>query len=98
MSYTYLLLNTIFLVAVVGILASFKLLHSRSVFMKTAGILLVLTLVFDPIIIALGIVDYNPDLLIGPNIFGAPVEDFIYSVLAALLIPAIWKLTERMNI
>lgn len=93
--FTYLILNLLFLAIVVGVLCYMHILPSKSVFLRTAGILLVLTMMFDPVIIALGIVDYDPELLLGLRLFGAPVEDFFYSILAALLIPAVWKFTAK---
>lgn len=92
---TYLILNLLFLAVVVSALWYMNVLPSRSVFLRTAGILLVLTMLFDPVIIALGIVDYDADLLLGLRLFGAPVEDFFYSILAALLIPAVWTYTAK---
>jgi lycopene cyclase domain-containing protein len=95
MSGTYLALNIIFLALVVVILYSLNVLPSKRVFLTTTGILLVLTMLFDPVIIALGIVDYDPGLILGLRLFGAPVEDFFYSILAAVLMPAVWNLTAK---
>ena len=93
--FTYLLLNLLFLAIVVSALWYTHVLPSRSVFLRTAGMLLILTMLFDPVIVALGIVDYDADLLLGLRLFGAPVEDFFYSILAALLIPAVWTYTAK---
>jgi len=95
MNTTYLILNVIFIAVVVAVLYYLRALPTKKVFLTTTGILLVLTMLFDPVIIALGIVDYDPELIIGLRQFGAPVEDFFYSILAAVLIPAVWNLTAK---
>lgn len=65
-------------------------------FWLTLVIVLALTTIFDPIIIALDIVGYDTSKLIGLFIFGAPIEDFFYALYAACIVPLIWiKLGER---
>lgn len=53
---------------------------------------LLLTAVFDNIMIGVGLVDYDPALISGLFVGIAPVEDFAYPVAAALLLPAAWSL------
>ena len=53
---------------------------------------LVLTAVFDNIMIGVGLVAYDADLISGWFVGLAPVEDFAYPVAAALLLPALWSL------
>lgn len=53
-----------------------------------------MTAVFDSLIIATGVVDYNPAKILGLKIGLAPIEDFAYSLVAAILIPAIWHKLE----
>ncbi len=64
--------------------------------LATAGValvvLLVLTAVFDNVIVGTGIVAYDPDRILGPRIGVAPIEDFAYPVAAALALPALWAL------
>jgi lycopene cyclase domain-containing protein len=57
--------------------------------------MLVLTAVFDNLIIAAGIVDYDDSKLIGLDIGLVPIEDFAYTVVAILLVPAIWKAVNK---
>ena len=57
--------------------------------------LLVLTAVFDTLIIANGIVDYDDARRIGLAIGLAPVEDFAYPLAGVLLVPAIWTIAQR---
>lgn len=54
--------------------------------------LLVLTAVFDNVMIAVGLFDYTSDHLSGLRVGLAPVEDFAWPVVAAALLPAIWEL------
>ncbi len=52
--------------------------------------LIVMTAVFDSLIVYYGIVDYDPVKLLGVNIGFAPIEDFAYAVAAVLLLPTLW--------
>jgi lycopene cyclase domain-containing protein len=90
---TYLVLNLVFVALVVIVLRIRTIVYRRAwLFALTA--LLLLTVVFDNLIIGFDIVDYNPDKLLGLYIGNIPVEDFFYTVLAALLIPALWHTLE----
>lgn len=61
-----------------------------------AGVaLLVLTAVFDSVMIASGLFSYAPDLISGLRIGLAPLEDFAYPVAAVLALPAFWALLTR---
>jgi lycopene cyclase domain-containing protein len=53
--------------------------------------MLVLTAVFDNLIILSGIVAYDQTKLLGINILAVPIEDFAYTIVAVLLVPSIWK-------
>ncbi len=57
-----------------------------------AGILILLTAVFDNVMIALGLFTYPDDLISGVRIGLAPVEDFAYPLCAAFLVPAVFTL------
>ena len=58
----------------------------------TAGVLVVLTAVFDNLMIAAGLFTYPPEHLSGLRIGLAPLEDFSYAVCAAFLVPAVYSL------
>ena len=60
-----------------------------------AGVLLVLTAVFDNVMIAVGLFTYPEEHLSGLRIGLAPVEDFAYPLCAAFLVPAVATLLER---
>lgn len=69
-----------------------KLTKPPKAFWITLVTLLILTALFDPIIIGLGIVAYDESLILGLNIFGAPIEDFFYAVYAACAVPLVWHM------
>ena len=54
--------------------------------------LLLLTAVFDNIMIALDFFHYAPEHLAGLSIGAAPIEDFAYPIAGALLLPACWHM------
>jgi lycopene cyclase domain-containing protein len=92
---TYWALNAIFL-AVVAVVAIVAVASRRAprwlAIVLAAGILLVLTAVFDNIMIGIGLVGYNRTLISGVFIGRAPIEDFAYTVAAAVLLPSAWTL------
>ena len=57
--------------------------------------MLILTAVFDNFIILAGIVDYDTTKLLGIYVGVVPIEDFAYTVVAVLLVPAIWKAVNK---
>lgn len=89
---TYWALNAIFLavVLVVGILARRRL--RWPAVGLTAAILLVMTAVFDNIMISVGLVAYNESLISGAFVGVAPLEDFAYAVAAIVGLPSLWVL------
>lgn len=59
-----------------------------------AVVLVILTAVFDNVMIAAGLFSYPPEHLSGIRIGLAPIEDFSYPICAAFLLPALWTLSE----
>ena len=57
--------------------------------------MLVLTAVFDNLIILAGIVNYDQSKLLGVNVGVVPIEDFAYTIVAILLVPTIWKAVNK---
>lgn len=88
---TYLMLNLIFLAVVLGVLAWRKLLTFGRAVWATLAVLLVTTIVFDSLLIYLGMFTYPADKILGIHVGLAPIEDFFYSLLAGLAVPAVWK-------
>ena len=58
----------------------------------TMVILLVMTAIFDNVMIGVGLVGYNHDLISGVFVGIAPLEDFAYAIAAVVLLPALWIL------
>jgi len=61
----------------------------------TAVVLVVLTAIFDNLMIAADLFTYPEEHLSGIRIGLAPIEDFSYSVCAAFLVPAVHTLLRR---
>ena len=61
----------------------------------TAVVLVVLTAVFDNVIVGLHIVAYDSARILGLLVPIAPIEDFAYAVGAVLLVPTVWTLLGR---
>lgn len=86
----YLLLNSLVLL----IPLVWALVWRRDMFTKrwflTLAILLLMTAVFDNLIIIANIVAYRPDHILGWHVYRAPVEDFFYTIAVVLLVPLLW--------
>jgi lycopene cyclase domain-containing protein len=87
---TYALLNLIFIVPVLIVLFAYRWLAHWSTLCYTLVALLLMTAVFDNFIVGSGIVAYDASLLSGVLIGFAPIEDFAYTIVAAVLIPMTW--------
>ena len=57
-----------------------------------AGVLLVLTAVFDSLMIAADLFRFDESRLLGWHVLLAPVEDFAWPLASALTLPALWEL------
>ena len=57
-----------------------------------AGIPLVVTAVFDNVMIGVGLVAYDPAHTSGVTLGLAPIEDFAYAIAAVGMLPALWTL------
>lgn len=92
---TYWLLNAVFL-ALVAALVIAVVVRRRSPQWRaiaiTMGILLVMTAVFDNVMISVGLVGYSADAISGAFIGVAPLEDFAYAVAAVVALPCLWTL------
>ncbi len=61
----------------------------------TGVALIALTAVFDNVLVGVGIVDYDEDLIVGLRVPIAPIEDFSYTLAVVLLVPALWTWLGR---
>jgi lycopene cyclase domain-containing protein len=94
---SYWQLNAIFLavVAIVAVIAVIRTRHRRWLAIGiTLGVLLVVTAIFDNVMIGIGLVGYDRQKISGAFIGIAPLEDFAYAIAAAVLLPSLWMLTE----
>lgn len=87
---TYLFLNLLFLLTILMFIPS-KISRPSRGWWITLAVVMGLTAIFDPIIIMLDIVAYDPTKVLGIYWFGAPIEDFFYAIYAVILIPLVWK-------
>ena len=92
---TYLVLNLVVLAAVIAILKLRGALVWNRAMTITLAVLLATTAIFDSLIVAMGIVQYDATQILGVTVGAAPVEDFFYAALAALLIPATWNALKK---
>ncbi|EPR77550.1 C50 carotenoid epsilon cyclase [Leifsonia rubra CMS 76R] len=92
---TYWLLNAVFLALVVVLavaaIAFRRAPQWRAIAIAT-GILLIMTAVFDNIMISVGLVGYSADAISGAFIGVAPLEDFAYTLAAVVALPCLWTL------
>ena len=95
---TYLLLSLAVLVPVGAVAVVVLARSGRRVIVPAVlglAVLLVMTAVFDNVIVGTGIVGYDEDRILGLRLGVAPVEDFSYAIAAALALPALWVLLGR---
>lgn len=87
---TYLILNLVF---IVGVYAAARVgFHKPSkVILVTLFALIALTAVFDNVIVGLSIVGYDPSKILGVYVGYAPIEDFMYAILAVIIVPVVWR-------
>lgn len=88
---TYVVLNVVFLAVVLAVLKWRRLLVWDRSAIVTLLILIVCTVVFDSLMITAGIFEYAASKILGIYIGAAPIEDFMYALLAAAIVPALWK-------
>jgi lycopene cyclase domain-containing protein len=92
---TYWALNAIFLAAVAAVVIATVIVRRGPAWacVGLAGVaVLLLTAVFDNVMIGVGLVGYDRTLISGAFVGLAPLEDFAYAIAAALLLPALWSL------
>lgn len=61
----------------------------------TVAALVVLTVVFDSLMIAADLFRFDEASLVGVRLWNAPVEDLAWAVAAGLLLPSLWELAGR---
>jgi lycopene cyclase domain-containing protein len=92
---TYWALNAIFLAAVAAVALAAVISRRAPRWTSVglvAGIVLLITAVFDNVMIGVGLVSYSPTAISGVFVGLAPLEDFAYALAAAVLLPSLWSL------
>lgn len=89
---TYVVLSLVALAIIAA--ATFPLLRHLPVrpLLLTAAVLLLLTVVFDNVIVGVGLVAYDESLVSGVLMPIAPIEDLAYAIGSVMLVPALWML------
>jgi len=91
----YLALNVVFMLMAFVIL---NVINRKSPWRAISWTLLVMclvTLIFDNVIVGLGIVDYDSSKISGLLLGLVPVEDFAYTVVSVLAVSSIWHMMTR---
>jgi len=92
---TYWMLNLVFLGAV-ALVTLAAIISRRAPSWRAVGLaaipVLILTAVFDNILVGTGIVGYDPAVISGAKVGVAPLEDFAYAIAALILLPSVWAL------
>lgn len=93
---TYWALNAVFLAVAAVVAVASGLSRPPAISLRavaiTAAAVLVMTAVFDNVMIAVGLFGYNPDRISGAFLGLAPLEDFAYAIAAVILLPSLWHL------
>ena len=87
---TYTLLNACFLIPAALLAWSARKRIPTRPWLLTAAVLIVLTIIFDNIMIGVGLFYYSPETSSGITIGLMPIEDLSYTVFAVLVLPALW--------
>ena len=95
--FTYLALNLVFmLVAFVSLIFISRKNPWRAIGFTMIWMIL-MTLVFDNVIIALGIVGYDENKISGLLLGLAPIEDFSYTVVSVFAVGILWHKFTKAN-
>src|SRR5689334_8788006 len=86
----YVLLNLVVLAALAVALAVTRVRIPWRNAAFVLGVMLLLTLVFDNIIIGVGFVAYDPAFISGVKAWLAPIEDFGYTIAAVMVVILLW--------
>ena len=90
----YLVLNIVVMALLAAIVFVVKLPYKK--FFNRRGLIilgaiLLMTAVGDNAILALKLVDYNVGHILGVYLGQAPIEDFSYAIVVAVLVPLLWE-------
>lgn len=89
--YSYLLIDVLFL-AIIAVLYAVKRpkVSYKKIFLVVL-VLVILTAIFDNVLIVSQIVKYHSESMLGLYVGVAPIEDFAYSLAAAFIVALLWE-------
>ena len=88
---TYLLLTASVLAAAFVYLLLMRSYIASKPLVAASAVMLLITAIFDNVIIATGIVAYDEAKISGIKIGVAPIEDFAYTVVGLLVVPTLFN-------
>ena len=88
---TYLLLTASVLAAAMIYFFLMRSYIASKPLVAASAVMLIITAIFDNVIIATGIVAYDEAKISGIKIGVAPIEDFAYTVVALLVVPTLFN-------
>lgn len=91
----FIFLDSIFLMIVAGMYLAFGRKLRKSRLILVVVFMLILTAIFDNLLIVADTFRYNPSAMLGWKIGLAPLEDFGYTLATAILMPVLWELRGR---
>lgn len=90
--YRYLILDVLFVAIAAAVVVSLRRHWRWKVDLQGLLVLLLLTTVFDSVMIAAGLIVYHTGRILGMYVGKAPLEDFAYPLVAALVLPCLWRM------
>ncbi|MEY4396542.1 MAG: hypothetical protein RLZZ40_298 [Actinomycetota bacterium] len=97
MNTTYLTMSIPYVLWAVGltVLAVWKFRLCLQSLVLPVAALLVSTALFDNLIVGSGLVAYDESRILGVRIGVAPIEDFLYAIVAVLVTASLWQILRR---
>jgi len=97
MNFTYLMMSIPSIVLAVGLtaLAAWKFGLRLTSLALPIAVLLATTAIFDNLIVGAGLVAYDKSRILGLCIGLAPIEDFLYAIVAVMLAASLWHILGR---
>lgn len=96
---TYVYISLPFLILAIGLWIARRNAYKAQVATTLAvgALVLVLTAIFDNLMIWAGLVGYGDAQRLGLQLGLVPVEDFFYAIFVVLVVPAVWSGIDRVR-
>lgn len=91
----YLALNLVFMLITFVVLNVINRKSPWRIIGWTLLAMCLVTFIFDNLIVALGIVDYDSSKISGVLLGLVPIEDFAYTIVSVLAVSSIWHMMTR---